>query len=62
MKILFFVALSFITVCAQAQTFLFVHEPMSPFCKLIVPLMGLFIVGAIGYAVVKAISGKDKDS
>ncbi len=62
MKILFFVALSFITDCAQAQTFLFIDEPMSPFCKLMAPLMGLFIVGAIGYAVVKAISGKDKAS
>lgn len=60
MKILFLVALSFITVYAQAQTFLFTHEPMSPFCKLMAPLMGLIIVGAIGYAVVKVISGKDK--
>lgn len=62
MKILFIVMFTFITVCAQAQTFLFMNEPMSPFCKVLLPLMGLFIVGAIGYAVVKAVGGKDKTS
>ena len=60
MKILFFVVLTFITYYAQAQTFLAVHEPMSPFCKVMAPLVGLFIVGAIGYGVVKVIKGKDK--
>ena len=58
MKILFFVALTLISVCAQAQTFLFIDEPMSPFCKVMAPLMGLVVVGAIGYAVVKAIRGR----
>jgi p-aminobenzoyl-glutamate transporter AbgT len=61
MKILFFVVLTLINVYAHAQTFLSTHETMSPFCKTMVPLMGLFIVGAIGYGVVKAIRGNDKD-
>ncbi len=60
MKILFFAALTFVTFCAQAQTFLSAHESMSPFCKVMAPLMGLFIVGAIGYGVVKVIREKDK--
>ena len=60
MKILFFVALTFVSFCAQAQTFLSLREPMSPFCKVVSPLMGLFIVGAIGYGVVKVIREKDK--
>ena len=60
MKILFFVALTFVNFCAQAQTFLSAHEPMSPFCKVMASLMGLFIVGAIGYGVVKVIRRKDK--
>ena len=60
MKILLFVALTFISFYAKAQTFLSAHEPMSPFCKVMAPLMGLFIIGAIGYGVVKVISGKDK--
>ena len=60
MKILFLVALTFMTVCAKAQTFLSTHETMSPFCKMMVPLMGLVIVGAIGYGIVKAIRGKDE--
>ena len=60
MKILFFLALTFISFCAQAQTFLSAHESMSPFCKVMAPLMGLFIVGAIGYGLVKVIKGKDK--
>jgi len=60
MKILFFVALTFFSFCAQAQTVLSAHEPMSPFCKVMAPVMGLFLIGAIGYAVVKAIERKDK--
>ena len=60
MKILFFVALTFVGFCAQAQTFLSAHEPMSTFCKIMAPLMVLFIVGAIGYGVVKVIGRKDK--
>ena len=60
MKILFFVALTFVSFCAQAQTFLSAHEPMSPFCKVMASLVGLFVVGAIGYGVVKVIRGKDE--
>lgn len=60
MKILFFATLTFLSFCAQAQTVLFVHEPMSPFCKVVAPLMGLFIVGVIGYGVLKVIGQKDK--
>ncbi|MEO6719260.1 MAG: hypothetical protein ABIN67_02800 [Ferruginibacter sp.] len=60
MKILFFVALTFVSFCAEAQTFLFADEPMSPFCKVMAPLIGLFILGAIGYGVVKVIWRKDK--
>jgi len=60
MKILFFVALTIISFSAQAQTFLSAHETMSPFCNVVTPLLGLFIIGAIGYGVVKVISGKDK--
>ena len=60
MKILFFVALTFVSFCAQVQTFLSAHEPMSPFCKVMAPLMGVFIVGAIGYGLVKVIGRKDK--
>ena len=58
MKILFIVALTFVSFCAQAQTFLFADEPMSPFCKVMAPLMGLFIVGAIGYGIVKVLRRK----
>ena len=54
-----FVVLTFVSFCAQAQTFLFADEPMSPFCKVMAPLMGLLIVGAIGYGVVKVIVRKD---
>ncbi len=60
MKILLFAALTIVSFCAQAQTFLFAHEPMSPFCEVVAPLMGLFIFGAIGYGVVKVIRRKDK--
>ncbi len=60
MKILFFVALTFVGFCAQAQTFLSAHEPMSHFCKVMASLMGLVIVGAIGYGVAKLIRRKDK--
>lgn len=59
MKTLFFVALILITACAQAQSFLLIDEPMSPFCKVMAPLMAVVVLGAIGYAVVKAIKGKD---
>jgi fluoride ion exporter CrcB/FEX len=62
MKVLFFVVLTFASFCANAQPLLSAHEPMSPFCKVMAPLMGLFIVGAIGYAVVKVIGRKDKTS
>ena len=60
MKILFFVALTFVSFCAQAKTFFSADEPMSPFCKVVAPLMGLFIVGVIGYGVLKMIGQKDK--
>ena len=60
MKILFFVALTFVSFCAQAKTFFSADEPMSPFCKVMAPLMGLFITGAIGYGVVQVIRRKDK--
>ena len=59
MKILFLVALILMSICAHAHSFLFIDEPMSPFCKAMLPMMGVFIVGIIGYAVVKAIRGKD---
>lgn len=60
MKSFFFViTVIFLSVSTQAQTFLVFDEPMSPFCKVMAPLMGLVVVGAIGYAVVKAIKGKD---
>jgi hypothetical protein len=59
MKILFFVALTLVSFCAQAKTFFSADEPMSPFCKVMAPLMGLFILGVIGYGVVKVIRGKD---
>lgn len=60
MKILIFAALTFVSFLAQAQTVLSAHEPMSPFCKVVVPLIGLFIAGAIGYGVLKVIGQKDK--
>ena len=60
MKILFFIALAFVGLCSQAQTFLSIHEPISPFCKVMASLMGLFIVGAIGYGIVKMFGKKDK--
>lgn len=61
MKVLLVLMLTFITCCAKAQTILFLdNQPMSPFCKVMAPLMGLIVVGAIGYAVVKAIGGKGK--
>jgi hypothetical protein len=59
MKILLLLALSFITLCAQAQTFLFLDEHMSPFCKVMAPVMGIAVIGALGYVVVKAIRRKD---
>jgi len=59
MKIAFFVTLTFISCCAEAQTFLFLDEPMSPFCKIMAPLMGLLIIGVIGYGIVKVIRRKD---
>jgi hypothetical protein len=59
MKTLFFVALTFVSFCAQAQTFLFADEAMSPFCKVMAPLMALLIIGAIGYGIVKLIRRKD---
>ncbi len=59
MKTLLVVLLTLIAACAQAQTFLVIDESMSPFCKVMAPLMGLVVVVAIGYAVVKAIRGKD---
>lgn len=62
MKTLFVVVLTLITACAQAQTFLVMDESMSPFCKVMAPLMGLVVIGAIGYAVVKAVRGKDEAS
>lgn len=60
MKIFFVITMILLSVCAQAQTFLVFDEPMSPFCKVMAPLMGLVVVGAIGYAVVKAVRGKDR--
>ena len=60
MKILFFAVLTLVSFCAQAQTVLSAHEPMSPFCKVVAPLMALFIIGAIGYGVLKVIERKDK--
>ena len=60
MKTLFFVALTIISFSAQAQTFLSAHESMSPFCNVVTPLVGLFVVGAIGYGIVKVIRDKDK--
>jgi uncharacterized membrane protein (DUF106 family) len=60
MKTLILLVLTLITASAQAQTFLVIDEHMSPFCRMVAPLMGVFVVGAIGYAVVKAITGKDK--
>jgi len=60
MKILFIVALTLVSFCAQAQAFLSAHEPMSTFCTGIAPLVVLFIIGSIGYGVVKAAGRKDK--
>ena len=62
MKILFVVALTFISFCAPAQIFLFVDDPMSPFCKVMAPLVGLLIAGAIGYGIVKVIRRKDRSA
>ncbi|MDO9372819.1 MAG: hypothetical protein Q7T76_00305 [Ferruginibacter sp.] len=60
MKILFFLALTLAGFCANAQTLLSANEPMSPFCKVMAPLMVLSIVGAVGYGVVKLIERRDK--